>query len=770
MEGKPSTFEIHTSVSGKKKKYSVYKEKAQKWGQESFCDFSVASDQPQVTKKKKRRKDFQQLMSPLEKSELCDETEKATLIHKKKKKRQNIVWGVEETGVVRVLVDKENIEYMPKNFRKNMDVVYVAMSEEQKLAKADKTGKLNTVAKMHKKASKELCKKAKKKTIKTHEGKVASCDVIQESQKASDALPPSDSHTQQSLPSVDLQGKNTDLPMSPKKNKSKKKKKKGSANQELETMAMPESLHLTPSEGSRVVSKVRTEEGGNVSEKAKGSHSMKKKSKKRERVLAESTPATGDEVSLPSINTENTLSDSAAGEGVLMEEDVNPRPPKKTKASRASSRERRVEEVQRLERTSEEESNLERSGDSATRHLAEDFEDSEVDLDSAVRQLQEFIPDISERAATTIKRMYRDDLGRFREFKAQGVAIRFGKFSARENKQIEKNVQDFLALTGIESADKLLHTDRYPEEKSTITNLKRKHAFRVHIGKDIARPWKLVYYRAKKIFDVNNYKGRYSKGEMEKLKAYQSMHGNNWKKIGAMVARSSLSVALKFSQMGSQINHGTWSKTETQRLIKAVEDVILKKMSPEELQDLDSKLQKSPECRLSIVREKLYRGISWIEVEAKVETRNWMQCKSKWMEILTKRMTNGRLPHRGVNALQAKINLIERLYALNVEDANEIDWEVLAGAIGDVPPSYVQTKLYKLKAAYVPFWQKKTFPEIIDYLYENSLPLFKEQLEKKIEKEGTKIPTPSTPKQDFLFKDIFYCDEDSEGEGMEEHS
>ncbi|XP_012892496.1 PREDICTED: transcription termination factor 1-like, partial [Dipodomys ordii] len=346
MEGKPSTFEIHTSVSGKKKKYSVYKEKAQKWGQESFCDFSVASDQPRVTKKKKRRKDFQQLMSPLEKSELCDETEKATLTHKKKKKRQNIVWGVEETGVVRVLVDKENIENMPKNFRKNMDVVYVAMSEEQKLAKADKTGKLNTVAKMHKKASKELHKKAKKKTIKTHEGKVASCDVVQESQKASDTLPPSDSHTQQTLPSVDLQGKNTDLPVSPKKNKSKKKKKKGSANQELETMAMPESLHLTPSEGPQVVSKVRTEEGGNVSEKAKGSHSMKKKSKKREPVLAKSTPATGDEVSLLSINTENTLSDSAAGEGVLMEEDVNPRPPKKTKASRASSRERRVEEGQ----------------------------------------------------------------------------------------------------------------------------------------------------------------------------------------------------------------------------------------------------------------------------------------------------------------------------------------------------------------------------------------------------------------------------------------
>uniref|UniRef100_A0A8C9A1Y5 Myb-like domain-containing protein n=1 Tax=Prolemur simus TaxID=1328070 RepID=A0A8C9A1Y5_PROSS len=358
--------------------------------------------------------------------------------------------------------------------------------------------------------------------------------------------------------------------------------------------------------------------------------------------------------------------------------------------------------------------------------------------------------------------MYRDDLGRFKEFKAQGVTIKFGRFSVKENKQLEKNVQEFLSLTGIETADKLLHTDRYPEERSTITDLKRKYSFRLHIGKGIARPWKLIYYRAKKMFDVNNYKGRYSEEDTEKLKRYHSLHGNDWKKIGEMVARSSLSVALKFSQI--QRNRGVWRKTETQKLIKAVEEVILKKMSLEELNEMDSRLQEAPEGRLSIVREKLYRGISWIEVEAKVETRNWMQCKSKWMEILTKRMTNGVNIYHGVNALQAKINLIERLYKVNIEDANEIDWEDLANAIGDVPPSYVQTKFYKLKATCVPFWQKKTFPEIIDYLYETSLPLFKEKLKKKMEKKCSKIQTPAAPKQVFLFKDIFYSGSDSEGD------
>lgn len=80
----------------------------------------------------------------------------------------------------------------------------------------------------------------------------------------------------------------------------------------------------------------------------------------------------------------------------------------------------------RSELTNEEESRLELAKDSETRFLSEDSRDSgdsDVDLDSAVRQLQEFIPDIKERAATTIKRMYRDDLGRFKEFKAQGELV-----------------------------------------------------------------------------------------------------------------------------------------------------------------------------------------------------------------------------------------------------------------------------------------------------------------------------------------------------------
>lgn len=733
MEGESSRWEILTPVfDKKKKKYSVDKERHRTHAQEGFRDVPPASEQSHKTKKK--RKDRQHLASSAWKvPELLEEPEKAASAAR----RRSSAPGLQDEAGVCVLVDKANIENTSKSRRRNVDIVYVDMSKEQEAARAPRAAEPCAVSKRHEDESEESRRKVREERKKRRR-EAASCDAgLGGLGSSARAL-----SQPESLLSVGLEGAVTQLPGAAQK-KPKKRKRKISRSQESEG---PEP---GTSEGSQVVPGVGPAEGWEEPCRLK-----KRAKKKRQRSSAESAPASDGGLSGRPTSFKDPLLDSLEGTGSSIEESMTPR-------LREEPTQECPQEVQRLG-PADEENSVEWARDSEARHLSEDSEGADVDLASAVRQLREFIPGIGERAATTIKRMYRDDLGRFKEFKAQGVAIKFGKFSAKENQQLEKNVQEFLSLTGIENADKLLYTDRYPEEKAAITDLKRKYAFRLHIGKGIARPWKLVYYRAKKMFDVNNYKGRYSKGDMEKLKIYHSLHGNDWKKIGDLVARSSLSVALKFSQISSERNHGAWSKTETQKLIKAVEEVILKKMSPQDLKEVDSKLQENPEGRLSIVREKLYKGISWVEVEAKVETRNWMQCKSKWTEILTKRMTNGRDVYRGVNALQAKINLIERLYEINVEDANEIDWEDLAGTIGDVPPSYVQTKFYKLKATCVPFWQKKTFPEIIDYLHETSLPLLREKLEKKMERGRARLQTPAAPRRAFLFRDIFYCDRDSE--------
>uniref|UniRef100_G1N2R5 Uncharacterized protein n=1 Tax=Meleagris gallopavo TaxID=9103 RepID=G1N2R5_MELGA len=303
------------------------------------------------------------------------------------------------------------------------------------------------------------------------------------------------------------------------------------------------------------------------------------------------------------------------------------------------------------------------------------------------------------------------DLLRFKEFKKQGIAIKFGRFTEKENNQIRKNVEEFLSITGIDSAEKLLFTSRYPEEKEAINRLKAEHSF----SEGIPRVWRLIYYRARKIFDPNNYKGRYTKEEKEKLKRYHALHGNDWKKIAEMMSRSNLSVAMKYSEIKSRNNYGPWSKEEVRKLMHAVEEVIVKRTKLEDANSLSS--SKKSHRSLQIDREKLFQKLPWTEIETKVGTRYWRQCKQKW------------------------------LYEMKVEDANEINWEELSDIIGDVPGSYVQAKFYKLKVSYVPFWREKTFSEIIDYLFEKTLPEFEQKLEKRKGKQSNSSDSTINPKK-----------------------
>ncbi|NXH46125.1 TTF1 factor, partial [Dicaeum eximium] len=349
-----------------------------------------------------------------------------------------------------------------------------------------------------------------------------------------------------------------------------------------------------------------------------------------------------------------------------------------------------------------------------------------MDLDAARQELEEFIPHVRNISDCSVKKMAGRDLTRFKEFKKQGIAVKFGRFTQKENKQIQKNVEEFLSLTGIDSAEKLLFTWRYPEDKDTIHRLKTEHHFCEKISEGIPRPWRLIYYRARKMFDPNNYKGRYTNEEKEKLKKYQALHGNDWKKISELMSRSNLSVAMKFSEIKSAVNYGPWTKEETQKLMNAVKDVMRRKLRTENPSSLSSLEQSNTD--LWIDREKLHQPLPWTEIETKVGSRYWRQCKQKWNSILTSKMTRGHQLYRGTSGLRAKINLIKRLYETKAEDASEVNWDELSNAIGDVPRAYVQQKFYKLKVSSVPLWKRKTFSEIIDYLYENKLPELEEKL------------------------------------------
>ncbi|XP_027543661.1 transcription termination factor 1 isoform X2 [Neopelma chrysocephalum] len=381
-----------------------------------------------------------------------------------------------------------------------------------------------------------------------------------------------------------------------------------------------------------------------------------------------------------------------------------------------------------------------------------------MDLDTAREELKEFIPHVKNISDTSIRKMAGRDLARFKEFKKQGMAVKFGRFTQKENDQIRKNVEEFLSISGIDSAEKLLFTSRYPEDKETINRLKAKHQFCEKISEGIPRPWRLIYYRARKMFDPNNYKGRYTKEEKEQLKKYQALHGNDWKKISELMSRSNLSVAMKFSEIKSAINYGPWTKEEIQKLKQAVKEVMRKKLEMEDGGSPSSLEQSNRD--LWVDREKLCQQLPWTEIETKVGSRYWRQCKQKWNSILVKKMSKGQTLHKWIKRLQNKITLIKRLYEMKVEDANEVNWEELGDAIGDVPTAYLQVQFYRLKVSFVPFWQKKTFSEIVDFLFQYKLPELEEKLRKQHLSSGDL--SASQEKKAFRFSVIFDSSEESD--------
>lgn len=252
---------------------------------------------------------------------MCDEPEKTTSIPKKNKKRRKGALGVyKETGIVYILVDKENIENTPKNFRKHVDVVYIDVSKRQKSTKGPEAGEPRLVTKSREKES-ELHDKVRGKKHKKHQRKVASCDAVQESLGASITLPGSESQEQEPQPPMGQEGEIAQLPVSADQSKSKTRKRKRPSDQEFEALPAPESAENIYSEGSQVIGEVGTA-GGNQE-----SSGLKKKSKKRKRRSSVDTAvAPGGDFSVLRTSSEDTLFDSVEGTGTLTEESAKPRP------------------------------------------------------------------------------------------------------------------------------------------------------------------------------------------------------------------------------------------------------------------------------------------------------------------------------------------------------------------------------------------------------------------------------------------------------------
>ncbi|XP_016131013.1 transcription termination factor 1-like [Sinocyclocheilus grahami] len=381
------------------------------------------------------------------------------------------------------------------------------------------------------------------------------------------------------------------------------------------------------------------------------------------------------------------------------------------------------------------------------------LDEPEVDP-NLLSELKEFCPEIESRSSHDINKMIMYDLPRFKEFRKQGIMLRHGRYSNAENERLRQNVRDFLALTGVKDAIKLFHPKRFPEETQELTKLKKVYKFFERIAEGIPRPCHNVFGRGRKVFDGENYKGRFTEEEVKSLLKYHTLHGNNWQKISEMTGRSSYSLEKRFTQLNTARKSGPWSTKEVQRLLRAVRGhivTVLKSESP----------NKTTPKRVS--REILYQKLPWFNISLKVKTRCWSKCREKWMSILAVQMSSGTC--RGRKSQEAKIRLIKAMYQMQVEDVTDVNWDDLTAVFGDVPPAYVQAKWHHLKVCCVPDWKTKCFGDIVDFLYEKVLPGMVKDCE-DLDDNELKVDQ----KQSFLLSDIFKDINEESGQKEDDNS
>ncbi|KAM4663372.1 transcription termination factor 1 [Discoglossus pictus] len=337
--------------------------------------------------------------------------------------------------------------------------------------------------------------------------------------------------------------------------------------------------------------------------------------------------------------------------------------------------------------------------------------------------LEEYFPKLRSMTNSTICTIINEDLERIKEAKKKGILFQTGRFTIKENKMIKKNVREFMSLTGIDNPEKLFHTSRYPEEKAVIEQVKKNFGFKQRIAENVPRTVHEVFRRGTKIFDMSSTKGKYTDEEVEQLRKYLNIHGNKWVTIGNLVGRNSVTLQLKASQLKREVNRGNWSRKEINRLIKAVKKCIL---SPGEKNATEN--GQDPNI---ISKKNLYRGIPWVQVEEKVKTRNWTQCKTKWTSVLISRMNNGSNLCIGASGLDVKIHIIKWLYDSGIKDSSRVNWAELADHIGNIPPMMVQIAFYRLKKKYLPNWHIMSFKDIVQQLYTKAMPELEALLAKR---------------------------------------
>ncbi|XP_019741198.1 transcription termination factor 1 [Hippocampus comes] len=376
-------------------------------------------------------------------------------------------------------------------------------------------------------------------------------------------------------------------------------------------------------------------------------------------------------------------------------------------------------------------------------------DDDDVLSPVLVAQLEEFVPNVRTRPLREIRKLLHHDLHRFQIFKEQGLQIRWGRFTREENQRIRDNMAHLLSVTGIASTEQLLFPHRYKDLEAEIRKLKKQHSFIEAIAEGIPRPCRQVLTRALKL-DTTNHMGKFSEEELQHLIKLQKIHGNDWSIIAKKMGRSKFALQKRFAQTSS--GRGTWTSEEEARLKEAVKAHLEVMARPSSADSKDGQLTLRQLCQ----------RLPWMEISQYVRTRNWNQCRLKWFSVLRYRLAE-KTHRKSPKGLRIKIQLISTLYALNIEDARDIDWEEVSEIVGGVTPVCVQKLFRSLKVCYVPGWSQLSYGEIIDFLQDRVAPRLQDQLcrySQYVEEDEAEEQLP--PNDSYALFDIFTSGEDGD--------
>ncbi|KAJ8395656.1 hypothetical protein AAFF_G00028930 [Aldrovandia affinis] len=235
-----------------------------------------------------------------------------------------------------------------------------------------------------------------------------------------------------------------------------------------------------------------------------------------------------------------------------------------------------------------------------------------------------------------------------------------GMWSKEEIDILMSNIDQYLKSRGIQDPTEIIFEMSKDERKD----------FYRSIAWGLNRPLFAVYRRVLRMYDNRNHVGKYTPEEIDKLKELRVKHGNDWATIGAALGRSASSVKDRCRLMKDTCNTGKWTEEEERRLAEVVHELT------------------GTEPGHTVTQ-----GVSWASVADLVGTRSEKQCRSKWLNYLNWKQSGGTEWTK-----EDDMNLIKRIAELEVEDENEINWDILSGGWSSVrSPQWLRSKWWTIK-------------------------------------------------------------------------